>query len=215
MTIVMEPSVGVGSQSMRDEDSDPQGHVDTNAMSVTDHAFGLEENGANNTTDVLSMTGEGVKSWSDGYVLDLESDGFLTPSRDGCVIPSSDLDAEHDTEKTIDNRHEQAFSGIAAFQTCISAFTAKIFLGAEQLVGTCVWPLIPDFTKPKIFNIAGNKLLQTLVPGTRVPDSCGLPLGSKLISYVLEISSGEREKAHSLNQKPSERLTYLFRLCFT
>ena len=74
--------------------------------------------------------------------------------------------------------------------------------------GRRILPLIPDFTKPKIFSIAGNKLLQTQVPGTRVPDSCGLPLGSKLISYVLQISSGERERGHNLNEKSFEDCRY-------
>ena len=70
--------------------------------------------------------------------------------------------------------------------------------------GRNILPLMPDFTKPKLFNIAGNKVLQTMVPGKRVPDSCGLPLGSKLVSYVLKISNGEREKAQKLDKKADQ-----------
>ena len=65
--------------------------------------------------------------------------------------------------------------------------------------GRHILPLMPDFTKPKLFNITGNKVLQMMVPGKRVPDSCGLPLGSKLVSFVLEMKKGEGERAQRLN----------------
>lgn len=65
--------------------------------------------------------------------------------------------------------------------------------------GRHILPLMPDFTKPKLFNISGNKVLQTMVPGKRIPDSCGLPLGSKLVNFVLEMSNGECEKAQKIH----------------
>lgn len=66
--------------------------------------------------------------------------------------------------------------------------------------GRHILPLMPDFMQPQIFDISKCKSLQNLVPGTRLPDSCGLPLGSKLICYVLEISNGDRVGAHILDK---------------
>ena len=54
--------------------------------------------------------------------------------------------------------------------------------------------------QPQVFNISKCKHLQNLVPGTRLPDSFGLPLGSKLLCYVLEISNGDRVGAHILDK---------------
>ena len=59
---------------------------------------------------------------------------------------------------------------------------------------------MPDFMQPQIFDISKCKSLQNLVPGTRLADSRGLPLGSKLICYVLEISNGDRVGAHILDK---------------
>jgi len=89
-----ELPVAAGFQLILNEDSDPQRDVDTNVASAIELASDLENI---RTIDASSMTAEedeldGSVQHDDGYEY---SDFGLTPSRDGCKIPSSDLDAKH------------------------------------------------------------------------------------------------------------------------
>ena len=79
--------------SMRSKDFDPLRDVDTNAMSVgSNPVFDLVESGTN-ITDALSMTGA-ARELGDGYLLDLEECQY-SPSSGVCMVPSTDLDANH------------------------------------------------------------------------------------------------------------------------
>ena len=95
-----EAQAVAGFQLIPSEASDPQRDVDTNVASVIEHASDPE---IINTIDVSNMTEEedeldlGSQSnpfaqWSDGYDF---SEVGLTPSRDGCMIPSGELNAMH------------------------------------------------------------------------------------------------------------------------
>ena len=80
--------------SMRSKDVDPLRDVDTNAMSVESNpVFDLVESGTN-ITESLSMTGEAARELGDGYLLDLEECQY-SPSSGVCMVPSTDLDANH------------------------------------------------------------------------------------------------------------------------
>ena len=63
--------------------------------------------------------------------------------------------------------------------------------GRIAFSGAIYFALDARFHQAEAFNITGNKVLQMMVPGKRVPDSCGLPLGSKLVSFVLEMKKGK------------------------
>ena len=129
-----ELPVAAGFQLILNEDSDPQRDVDTNVASAIELASDLENI---RTIDASSMTAEedeldGSVQHDDGYEY---SDFGLTPSRDGCKIPSSDLDAKHGIDAQANlNSHMNALQN---FRLSSQPAQPKFFW--EQLAWSGIW----------------------------------------------------------------------------
>ena len=89
----------------------------------------------------------------------------------------------------------QTFDEVTNEQMMQIQITNKAMVGLLPR-GRLINPMIPDFMRPQLFCISQNQVLQKTQAGARVPDSHDLPLGTRLLSHVLELKKGDIDKAH-------------------